>query len=258
MRAKLHNKRTGLRRHDLTTMDLDRQTQSSITATGLKVHPDHRHRTSEVSRASKTNSRAAEPVCHNLAPTVRAARTSQLQDSGDRKDLEDSLQFVNRTSLLQDSEDIRGMNRSHNSMPELLVRKAGCRDKGNILGWRNEEQQTSNYWISEREKEDDRSSDDMEKVYSDRHSSVNKGTEQGYSELTGEEMEPVHLWERHTKEVVELNLKAGTPSRRTEIQQDKIECRLGGGTSTDIGQIRIAIPDEKDADKRTWMNVGCL
>ena len=70
MRAKLHNKRTGLRRHDLTTTDLDRQTQSSTTATGLEVHPDHRHRASEVSRASKTNSRADEPVCHKLAPNV--------------------------------------------------------------------------------------------------------------------------------------------------------------------------------------------
>ena len=64
MRAKLHNKRTRLRRHDLTTTDLDRQTQSSTTATGLEVHRDHRHRASEVSRASKTNSRAAEPVCY--------------------------------------------------------------------------------------------------------------------------------------------------------------------------------------------------
>ena len=66
MRAKLHNKRTGLRRHDLTTTDLDRQTQSSTTVTGLEMHPDHRHRASEVSRASKTNSRAAEPVCNTI------------------------------------------------------------------------------------------------------------------------------------------------------------------------------------------------
>ena len=70
MRAKLHNKWTGLRWHDLTTTDLGRQTQSSTTATGLVMHPDHRHQASEVSRASKTNSRAVEPVCHNLAPNV--------------------------------------------------------------------------------------------------------------------------------------------------------------------------------------------
>ena len=66
MRAKLHNTRTGLRRHDLTTTDFDRQTQSNTTATGLEMHPDHRHRASEVSRASKTNSRAAESVCHSM------------------------------------------------------------------------------------------------------------------------------------------------------------------------------------------------
>ena len=64
MRAKLHNKRTGLQWHDLSTTDLDRQTQSSTIATGLEVHPDHRHRAREISRASKTNSRAAEPVSH--------------------------------------------------------------------------------------------------------------------------------------------------------------------------------------------------
>ena len=64
MRAKLHNKRTWLRRHNLAITDLDRQTQSSTTATGLEMHPDHRHRASEVSRASKTNSSAAEPMCH--------------------------------------------------------------------------------------------------------------------------------------------------------------------------------------------------
>ena len=97
MRAKLHNKRMGLRRHDLTTTDLDRQTQSSTTATGLEVHPNHRHRASEVNRASKTNSGAAEPVCHNLVPNVRAARTSKLRDSGNLRDLEDSLQFGSRT-----------------------------------------------------------------------------------------------------------------------------------------------------------------
>ena len=62
MRAKLHKNRTGLRRHDLTTTDLDRQIQSSTTATGLEVHPHHRHQESEVSRVSMTNSRAAEPV----------------------------------------------------------------------------------------------------------------------------------------------------------------------------------------------------
>ena len=115
------------------------------------------------------------------------------------------------------------MNRSHNLTPEALVRKAGRREERNILGWRNEEQQISNYWIAEREKEDDRSSDDMEKVYTDRHSSVDKVTEQDYSELTGGEMKPVHLWERHSEEAVELNLKARQPSRRTEIQQDKTD-----------------------------------
>ena len=104
------------------------------------------------------------------------------------RDLEDSLQFGSRTSLLQYSGDIRGINRSHNSTPKLLVRKAGRREEENILGWRNEEQQTSNYWTSEREIEDDRSSDDIEKVCTDRHSSVDKGTEQDYSELTGGEM----------------------------------------------------------------------
>ena len=112
MRAKLHNKRTGLRRHDLTTTDLDRQTQSSTTATGLEVHPDHRHRASEVSRASKTNSRADEPVCHKLAPNVRAARTSQLQDGGNLRDLEDSLQLGRRTSQLQDSGNLRDLEDS--------------------------------------------------------------------------------------------------------------------------------------------------
>ena len=71
MRAKLHNKRTGLRRHDLTTTDLDRQTQSSTIATGLEVRPDHRHRASEVSRASKTNSWAAEPVCHTMTSKLK-------------------------------------------------------------------------------------------------------------------------------------------------------------------------------------------
>ena len=76
----------------------------------------------------------------------------------------------------------------------------------------------------------------MKKVYTDRHSSVDKGTEQDYSELTGGEMEPAHLWERHTEEAVELNLKASPPSRRTEIQQDKVECRLAGGSSTDLGK----------------------
>ena len=69
-RAKLHNRRTELRRHDLTTTDLDRQIQSSTTATGLEVHSNHRHRASEVSRESKTNSRAAEPVCHSITLVV--------------------------------------------------------------------------------------------------------------------------------------------------------------------------------------------
>ena len=140
------------------------------------------------------------------------------------------------------------------------MRKAGRRDEGHTFGWRNEKHHTSNYWISEREMEDDRSGDDMEKVYTDRHSIVDKGTEQDYSELTDGEMEPAHLWERHTEEVVELNLKARLPSRRTEIQQDKIECRLAEGSSTDLGQRRIAIPDEKDADKRDldgrWLPVN--
>ena len=68
-------------------------------------------------------------------------RTSQLQDGGDLRDLEDSLQLGRR----QDSGDIRGMNRSRTSAPELLVRKAERREEGNILGWRNMEQQTSNY-----------------------------------------------------------------------------------------------------------------
>ena len=102
----------------------------------------------------------------------------------------------------------------------------------------------------------------MKKVYTDRHSIVDKGTEHDYSELTGGEMEPAHLWERHTEEAVELNLKTRTPSRRTEIQQDKMECRLTGGSTTDIGQRRIAIPDEKDDDKRnldgSWLSVNTL
>ena len=118
------------------------------------------------------------------------------------------------------------MNGIDNSTPELWVRKAGRREEGDTFGWRNEEHHTSNYCIYEREKEDDRSSDDMERVYTDRHSSVDKGTEQDYLELTDGEMKPAHLWERHTDEAVELNLKARPPSRRTEIQQDKIECRL--------------------------------
>ena len=109
MRAKLHNKRTGLRWHDLTTTALHQQIQSSTTATGLEVHPDHRHRASEVSRASKINSRAAEPVCHNLALNVCAVRTSQIRDSEDLQDLEDSLQFGSSTVLLQRSEDLQDM-----------------------------------------------------------------------------------------------------------------------------------------------------
>ena len=40
------------------------------------------------------------------------------------------------------------------------------------------EQKTSNYCISEREQEDDRSSDDMEKDNTERRSSVDKETEQ--------------------------------------------------------------------------------
>ena len=111
------------------------------------------------------------------------------------------------------------MNRSHTSTPELLVRKAGRREEGNVLGWRNMEQQTSNYCISEREQEDDRSSDDMEKDNTERRSSVDKETEQNYLELTGREMEPAHLLERKTEEAVELNLKATTPARRTEKYQ---------------------------------------
>ena len=67
MRAKLYKKWTGLCRHDLTTTDLDRQYQSSTTASGLEVHPDHRHGAREVSRGSKTNSRAAEPVCNSMS-----------------------------------------------------------------------------------------------------------------------------------------------------------------------------------------------
>ena len=46
------------------------------------------------------------------------------------------------------------------------------------------------------ETEDDHSGDDMEKVCTDRHSSVDEGTEQDNSELAGGEMVPVHLWER--------------------------------------------------------------
>ena len=86
------------------------------------------------------------------------------------------MQFVSRTSFIQDSGDIRGTYGSHNSKPEIWVRKAGRRDEGSTFGWRNEEHHTSNYWMSEREKEDDRSSDEMEKVDTDRHSCVDKGT----------------------------------------------------------------------------------
>ena len=64
------------------------------------------------------------------------------------------------------------MDGSHNSTTELLTRKAGRREEGNIVCWRDEEHHTGNYWISERETEDDRSGDDMEKLSTDRHSSV--------------------------------------------------------------------------------------
>ena len=58
------------------------------------------------------------------------------------------------------------------------------------------EEQTSNYWISEREQEDDRPSDDMEKDNTERRSNVDNETEQDYLELTGGEMEPAHTLER--------------------------------------------------------------
>ena len=59
----------------------------------------------------------------------------------------------------------------------------------------------------------------MEKDNNERRGSVDKETEQDYLELTGGEMEPVHLLKRQTEEAVELSLKARTPSRRTEKQQ---------------------------------------
>ena len=59
----------------------------------------------------------------------------------------------------------------------------------------------------------------MEKDNTERRGSVDKGIEEDYLELTGGKMEPAHLLERQTEEAVELNLKARTPSRRTEKQQ---------------------------------------
>ena len=87
------------------------------------------------------------------------------------------------------------MDESLNSTSELLTRKAGRQEEGNIVGWRDEEHHIGNYSISERETKDDRSGDDMEKVYTDRHSCVDEGTEQDYSELAGGEMMPAHMLE---------------------------------------------------------------
>ena len=59
----------------------------------------------------------------------------------------------------------------------------------------------------------------MEKDNTERRSSVDKETEQDYLELTDGEIDPAHLLKRQTEEAVELNLKARTPSRRTEKYQ---------------------------------------
>ena len=52
--------------------------------------------------------------CDNLTPNVRAARTSQLRDSGDLRDLANSLQLGSRVSSLQvqGSGDLQEMDES--------------------------------------------------------------------------------------------------------------------------------------------------
>ena len=98
-----------------------------------------------------------------------------------------------------------------------MARKAVRQEEGNIVDSRNEELHIGNYWISERETENDRSGDGMEKVYTERYSGVEEETEQDYAELAGEELVPAHLWERRIEEAVEFNLKARPPSRLPEI-----------------------------------------
>ena len=59
----------------------------------------------------------------------------------------------------------------------------------------------------------DRPGHDMEKVYTNRQSSVNEETEQDNSELAGGQTVNAHLWEQRTGEAAEFNLKERPPSR---------------------------------------------
>ena len=123
------------------------------------------------------------------------------------------------------------------------------------------EQQTRNYWISEREQEDDRSSDDMEKDNTARRSSVDKETEQDYLELTGGEMEPAYLLKRKIEEAVEPNLKARTPSRRTEKYQRSSEEQqwMKGGQQqrpSKEQQWMAGGQQQRPSEEQQWMEGG--